>query len=120
DLGNRLRDVVDVAGVERGDADAPGLDGVDRVLLAQSLHLLLAEARIGEEATLCDDGAEIDARRALLDLGDELAPHLLDALAHRAELLVPECAELGRGEYAGGELAAVRRRIGVIRAHDAL
>src|SRR3954469_16081239 len=44
DFGDRLRDVVDVAGVERGDTDAPGLDGVDGVFLAQPLHLLLAEA----------------------------------------------------------------------------
>src|SRR5207302_8243574 len=120
DLGDRLRDVVDVAGVERGNADAPCLDGVDRVLLAQPLHLFLGEARVGEEAALREDEAEIDARRALFDPAHELASHVLDALAHGAEFLVPLRAQLRRREHAGGELAAVRWRIGVIGAHDAL
>src|SRR5207302_7965074 len=92
----------------------------DRILLAQPLHLLLGEACVGEEAALRDDGAEIGARRALLDASDELAPHLLDALAHCAELLIPQRAQLWRRQHAGGELAAVRWRIGVIGAHDAL
>src|SRR5688572_20808701 len=41
-LGNGVGDVLDVLRGERGDADAAGLDGVDRVFLAQPAHLLLA------------------------------------------------------------------------------
>ena len=67
-----------------------------------------------------ENETQIDRGRMLLDLRHELASHVLDALAHGAEFLVPLRAQLRRREHAGGELAAVRWRIGVIGAHDAL
>lgn len=40
DLGDRFDDAVNVAAVECRDADAPGTDRVDAVLVAQAIHLL--------------------------------------------------------------------------------
>src|SRR3954469_6283881 len=119
-LGDRVGNVADVAGVERRDADAAGFDRVDRVVLAQALHLLLGEPGVGEHAALLQDEAEIRVRHALLDVAHEVEAHALDAIAHRAELLLPLGAQLAGGEDRGDQLAAVSRRIGVVRAHDAL
>src|SRR5947209_1961366 len=120
DGGDRLGDVVDVLGIERGDADAAGLDGVDRVILAKAQDLIFGQARVREHAALGDDVAEFRLRRVLLDLRDEVEAQALDAIAHGAELLVPHRAQLGRGEHRRGELAAVCRRVGVVGPHDAL
>src|SRR5689334_12259095 len=120
DLRDSLGDVVDVLRVERGDADAAGLDGVDRVVLAQAQDLILRQAGVREHAALGDDVPEFRLRRPLLDLRDEVQAQALDAIAHGAELLVPQRAQFGRGEHCRGELAAVRRRIGVVGAHDPL
>src|SRR3954463_960226 len=91
---DRFGDVFDVAGIQRGDADAAGLDGVDGVLLAQALHLVLGEARVGEHAALLEDEAPVHLG-ALLDVCGELEAHALDAVAHGAELLFPLGAQLG-------------------------
>ncbi len=45
---------------------------------------------------------------------------LVQLLAHPPELRFPQSAQLGRGQYRCGDLAAVRGRIGVVRAHQAL
>src|SRR6186997_2137393 len=51
-LGNSIGDVVDVLAGERGHADAAGVDGVDRLVLAQAAHLVLGEAAVGKHAAL--------------------------------------------------------------------
>src|SRR5438034_10384253 len=95
DFGDRFRYVIDVAGVERGDADAAGLDRVDRVILTQALHLLLGQAGVREHAALSQDEAEIGARRALLDLAHQVEAHALDAIAHDTQFLLPLRAQFG-------------------------
>ena len=46
--------------------------------------------------------------------------HLLDAVAHLAELRSQRLRSSGVAEDRGDDLAAVRRRVGVVGAHDAL
>src|SRR5262245_32334988 len=87
--------VVDVLAIERGDADTAALDGIDRVLLAHAQHLILGQAGIGEHAALAQDEAPVGAGYAALDAIDQGLAHQLDAVAHGAQLLVPELLQLG-------------------------
>src|SRR3954465_11219704 len=107
DLCDGSRGVVDVVRVESSDADAPSLDGVDGEFFAQSPDLFLGEAGVGEHAPLLQDEAEIRARRAVLDVADEIQPHALDAFTHGAKLLLPKRAQFRRAEHGGDELAAM-------------
>src|SRR2546421_1682628 len=117
---DRVGDVVDVLRVERGDTDAAGVDGVDGKFLAQAPHLLAAQAGVREHAALLEHELEVAARRLGVDQVDEALAHRLDPLAHRADLALPQAAQLRAVQHGGDDLPAVRRRVGVIGAHDAL
>src|SRR5207302_7824585 len=100
DVRDGVGHVIDVLGVERGDADAAGVDGVDRVFRAQPLYLPLAQPGIREHAALREDEAEIGARYTRVDFLDQLLAHGLDALAHGTQLAIPQAAQLRAGEHA--------------------
>ena len=51
---------------------------------------------------------------------DELPAHRLDALAHLAELVFPQLAQLRRGQDGRDDLAAVSRRVRIVGADHAL
>src|SRR5881628_3003334 len=53
--GDRARHVVDVALVQRGDADAARIDAVDAELAAQALHLVDRQPAVAEHAALLLD-----------------------------------------------------------------
>src|SRR5688572_5354448 len=89
-FGDGVGDVIDVFGRERRNADPPGIDGVDSVLLAQAAHLLLGKAGVGEHAALLEDEAEVRVRYPLVDAVDQRLAHRLDALAHLAQLFLPQ------------------------------
>ena len=110
--------MVDVAGVERCHADATRIDAVDAELVAQSFHLRLAQARVAEHAALAGDETEILLLAIGCQPGVELVEqeraHLLDALAHRGELLLPLRAQRRGVEHGGHHLRAVGRRVAVV------
>ena len=58
-LGDRIGHVVDVFRVQRRHANAPGIDRVNRKLLAQAHHLGLGQAGVGKHAALCQHEVEI-------------------------------------------------------------
>ena len=73
--------------------------GVDRVLLAEHLHLRLGEARVREHAALARHEAEV-ARPARARAGARPARRAsADAVAHHRELGLPERAELRDVEH---------------------
>src|SRR5688572_7941938 len=77
--GHRFRDVIDVARIERRDADTPAVDRVHRVFLAQAPHLVFREARVREHPALLAHEAEVEIGADRADLVHELAAHRLDA-----------------------------------------
>src|ERR1044072_3000223 len=79
--GDRARDVIRIARVERRDADAAAVDCVDREIAAQPQDLLLAQARVGEHATLSANESEDPAGRMDGKPLDESLTQPADALA---------------------------------------
>src|SRR3954462_5609384 len=65
DAGDRSGDVIDVLGIEGRHADPPGLNGVDRVLLAQAQHLVARQPRVAEQPLLLLHEAPVLARARL-------------------------------------------------------
>src|SRR5207302_2860904 len=96
--GDCVGNVVEVARIQGGDADAARLDAVHRVALAHRDHLLARQARVREDAALLQNEAEI-GRNALPQAFDQLASHPAPAFAHDANLLPPQAARLGGGTY---------------------
>src|SRR4051812_47140032 len=79
---DRVGHVFDVLRIERGNADAPRVDRIDRELVAKPPHLLAIESRVREHAALPRDEVEIDGRRTLGKLRHQRFPHRADAFAH--------------------------------------
>jgi glycosyltransferase involved in cell wall biosynthesis len=90
DFGDRVGDVVDVLGRERGDAHPAGVDGVDGVLGAQARDLLPVEPGVREHAALLQHEVEVGAGHPLVDALHQRPAHGLDALAHLAKFLFPK------------------------------
>src|SRR6266542_3442387 len=103
---DRAGDVVKIARIERGDADSPGIDRVDRILAAQPSDLLSAEARIREHAALLEDEPKIGTGRTSRQPVDQRPANGPDALAHRAKLLLPQRGKLRRVEDRRHDLTA--------------
>src|SRR5205814_4723340 len=72
-LGNRVRDIVDVAGIECGDAYSAGIDRVYRKFAAQARNLVRAQPGIGEHPQLLEHKTEIAVRTALGQRSDQRA-----------------------------------------------
>src|SRR5882762_105708 len=72
--GDCVGNVVEIARIQSGDADAARLDAVYRVALAHRDHLLARQARVREDAALLQNEAEV-VRNALLQALDQLVPH---------------------------------------------
>src|SRR5205807_6679545 len=85
---DRVGNVVEVARIKGGDADAPRLDAVYRVALAHRDHLLARQARVREDAALLQNEAEV-VRNALLQALDQRGPHRAHAVAHDENFLPP-------------------------------
>src|SRR5437879_3268978 len=90
---DRVGDIVEVARIQGGDADAARLDAVYRVALAHRDHLLARQPRVREDAALLQNEAEV-VRNALLQALDQLVPHRAHAVAHDENFLPPQ--EIGR------------------------
>lgn len=93
DGGNGVGDVVDVARVQRGEADASGADGVDAELGFQPFDLLGREPGVGEHATLIRHEGEVLRHAARLELLHQPGAHGADAVAHAGEFLFPLLAQ---------------------------
>src|SRR5439155_20982947 len=85
-LGNRVRDVVDVAGIECGDADSAGIDRVYRKFATQARNLVRAQPGIGEHAPLLEHETEIAIWNALGQRFDQGATIRENTRAHALEL----------------------------------
>ncbi len=118
-LGDRLADIVDVLAVERSHAHATGVGAVHAELGAQAHHLVLGQARVAEHADLLRDEGHVLLHAGSLEAIHQLLAHGLDAHAHLAQLLLPQCTQFGVAQHGGHHRAAMRGRVGVVGAdHD--
>ena len=67
---DRVGHILDVLRVECRDANAPSVDGIDRELVAQPMHMLAVQARVGEHPALLADEFKVDVRCAVGELRD--------------------------------------------------
>src|SRR5690606_24150004 len=120
DFGDGGSHVIDIAAVQGCNANASAADGIDSVFVAQAVYLLSRQAGVREHATLAQYEIEILRHAVRLEFFDQLHAHGTDAFAHGGELIGPQGVELGRVQHRRDDRAAVRRRVGIVGADDAL
>lgn len=90
------------------------------MLLGELVHLLGAQASVGEHANLVGDVGPVVLGAELLEVGLEQGAHLDDAVSHVLDLAEPLLVELGVLEDGGGDAGTVDGRAGVQRADENL
>src|SRR6478672_9615394 len=120
DRRDRIRDILDVLRIECRDADATGIDRVNREFVAQAINLLAVQAGVRKHSALPANELEVAIGNAFREFFHHRSAHFPDSLAHPAELDVPDFAQLGIGEHERDNLAAMSRGVRIVGAHHPL
>ena len=98
--------------VQSGYTHAPCIGSKDTKLIAQTNHLIFAQAGVAEHAYLLGDEAHVCFDASALESIDQLLAHGLDANSHLAQLPLPNRTQSRRVEHLGNDSTAVNRWIG--------
>lgn len=120
DLEDGLGQTADIVASDTGNRDTAILGGVDGVLLGQLVHLLGAQASVGEHANLAGDVGPVVLGAELLKVLLEEGTHGDNSVGHALDLAQPLLVQLGVAQDLGGNAGTVDGGVGVQRTDEDL